>query len=570
MAAQGRVDGATIEVIRSYLVSVADEMRVTLIRTAFNPVIYEVLDFGISVYNEDLELIAEAPGVTRFVGANDYAIRKGVEYVGVENLGRSDVVVLNYPYWNGAHAYDATVFAPVFAPGKDTPFAYLVVRAHWLDLGAKDPGYVLDSTDMHQEGLIFPGTKLFNAGQPNREILELIKFNSRMPDAVLGDLNAQVAAIRTGERRLLELIEKFGHELLTAAIKAILDHGERTARRALAGLPDGSWTAVDWVDDDGISDEPLKLCVTVTIADGTCVIDWDGSAPAARGPVNMPYGSTISTCRMAFKGLTSPHEPTNAGQMRPLVVKAEPGSLMHAVYPAPTFTLWTGMVALELIFKALAQGIPERLATSSGGEVPGYMMVGVHPDTHKLFAVSNGEAIGWGATAEHDGADLLNHLCQTVVRNTPIEVMEAKTTMLFERVEAIADSGGAGRWRGGVGLRRDIRFLGPGELITVAKKTRSRPWALEGGREPEPNTLIVHPDTSRERRLSTRRVPVEAGDHFRVLSAGGGGRGEPREREPERVREDVLDGFVTPGAARQIYGVDAQTWERVATEGGAE
>jgi N-methylhydantoinase B len=148
--------------------------------------------------------------------------------------------------------------------------------------------------------------------------------------------------------------------------------------------------------------------------------------------------------------------------------------------------------------------------------------------------------------------------------------MEAKTTMLFERVEAIADSGGAGRWRGGVGLRRDIRFLGPGELITVAKKTRSRPWALEGGREPEPNTMIAYPDTPREHRLSTRRVPVEAGDRFRVLSAGGGGRGEPHRREPERVREDVFDGFVTPEAARQIYGVDPVTWERVPTEEGAE
>jgi N-methylhydantoinase B len=559
------VDGATVEVIRSYLVSVAEEMRVTLIRTAFNPVIYEVLDFGISVYDSDLELVAEAPGVTRFVGANDYAIRKGVEYVGTENFARGDVVVLNYPYWNGAHAYDATVFAPVFAPKGEVPLAYLVVRAHWLDLGAKDPGYVLDSTDMHQEGMIFPGTKIINAGKPNREIFELIRFNSRMPDAVLGDLNAQVAAIRTGERRLLELVEKFGEDQLAAAIQAVLDHGERTARRALANLPEGSWTAVDWVDDDGISDERIKLCVTVTIASGRFIVDWNGSAPAARGPINMPFGSTISTCRMAFKGLTSPHEPTNAGQMRPLTVKAEPGTLMHAVYPAPTFTLWTGMVALELIFKALAQGMPDRLAASSGGEVPGYMMVGLHPDTRRLFAVSNGEAIGWGAAPDHDGGDLLNHLCQTVVRNTPMEVMEAKTTMLFERAEAVANSGGAGRWRGGVGLRRDIRFLGAGEMVTVAKKTRSRPWALGGGREPEPNTLIAFPGTSRERRVSTRRVPVNAGDRFRVISAGGGGRGNPLEREPERVRDDVLDGFVTPEAALEVYGVDAGTWKRSVT-----
>jgi N-methylhydantoinase B len=563
-ASAGRqVDAATVEVVRNYLISVAEEMRVTLIRTAFNPVIYEVLDFGISVYDARLELVAEAPGVTRFVGANDYAIRKGIDYVGVENLDPGDVVVLNYPYWNSAHTYDATLFAPVFAPGDEAPSGYLVVRAHWLDLGAKDPGYVLDSTDMHQEGLIFPGTKVIKRGVPDRQILELIRFNSRMPDAVLGDLNAQIAAIRTGERRFLELIAKFGHETLERCVEEILDHGERVACRALATFPEGTWVASDWIDGDGITNDPIHLQVRVTIAGGSFEIDWDGSAPAARGPVNMPFGSTISTCRMAFKALTSPHEPTNAGQMRPLRVRAEPGTLMHAVYPAPTFTLWTGMVALELIFKALAQGVPERLAASSGGEVPGYMMVGIHPDTKRLFAVSNGEAVGWGAAPDHDGADILNHLCQTVVRNTPIEVMETKTTMFFERAEIVTDSGGPGRFRGGVGMRRDVRFLGAGEVVTVSKKTTSPPWALDGGHESVPNTLIAYPDTPRERRVSTERIPVEPGDRFRVMGAGGGGRGDPRLREPERVREDVIDGFVSPEAARAIYGVEPETGRRL-------
>jgi N-methylhydantoinase B len=555
-AERERLDGATVAVIRSHLVSVAEEMRVTLRRTAFSPVIYEVLDFGISVYDAKLDLVAEAPGVTRFVGANDYSIHMGVRHVGAETLRRGDVVLLNYPYWNGAHVSDATLFAPVFADRAESPFAYLVVRAHWLDLGAKDAGYVLDSTDMHQEGLVFPGTRIVKAGRLDEELVALIRFNSRLPDAVIGDLNAQIAALRTGERRTVELLARFGSELVERAIAAVLEHGERTARRGLAELPKGTWTAVDWLDDDGISDEPLRMQATVTVADDRFVVDFAGSAGAARGPVNMPFGSTISTCRMAFKALTSPHEPANAGQMRPLAVHAEPGTLFHAVYPAPTFTLWTGIVALELILKALAQGMPDRLAASSGGEVPGYMMVGIHPDTSRLFAVSNGEAVGWGATAQHDGANLVNHLCQTVVRNTPIEVLEQRTTMLFERVEAVRDSGGPGRHRGGVGLRRDIRFRGDGELLTVAKKTRSRPWALEGGVEPEPNAMILFPGTARERRVSTRRTPVRAGDRFTVVSAGGGGHGNPREREPALVREDVLEGYVSALAASSIYGVE--------------
>jgi N-methylhydantoinase B len=550
------VDGATVEVVRSYLHAAAEEMRATLIRTAFNPVIYEVLDFGISIYDAKLDLVGEASGLTFFLGANDYAIRKGVDYVGVEKLEQGDIVLMNYPYWNGAHSMDTTLFAPVFDGVDESPFAYLVVRAHWLDLGAKDAGYVLDSTDMHQEGLIFPGTKVFKAGKADPEILDLIRFNSRLPDLVLGDFNAQVACLRTGERRMKELLAKFGRETIEAAVEVILDHGERTTLKALEGLPKGTWTAVDWLDDDGISDEPLRMQATVTIADDRFEVDFAGSHGTAKGPVNMPFGATIAMCKVALKGITSPYEPANGGQMRPLVVTAEPGNLFHAVYPAPTFTLWTGIVALELIYKAIGQGMPERLMASSGGDLPGYMLVGIHPDTAKLFAISNSDPVGWGATASHDGADATNHIAETVMRNTPVEVLEARTTMMFDRIEMRTDSGGAGRHRGGVGIRRDIRFHADGEFLTVTKKTKTRPWALAGGHEPDPNTMILFPETERERRVSTKRTPVQAGDTARVLTAGGGGHGDPRERDPERVREDVHEGYVSPEVAREVYGVD--------------
>ena len=200
-----KVDGAITEVVQSYLNAVANEMRATLVRTAFNPVIYEVLDFGISIYDARLDLVAEAPGLTFFLGANDYSVRKVVEFLGVATLAPGDVILSNYPYWNGAHTYDATLLAPVFEPGANNLFSTLCIRAHWMDLGAKDPGYVLDSTDMHQEGVVFPGTRIFRNGKANQEIIDLVRFNSRMPDLVIGDLNAQVAALRTGERRMLEI-----------------------------------------------------------------------------------------------------------------------------------------------------------------------------------------------------------------------------------------------------------------------------------------------------------------------------------------------------------------------------
>lgn len=556
------LDGATIEVVRSYLLAAAEEMRTTLIRTAFNPVIYEVLDFGISLYDEKLELIAEAPGLTFFLGANDFSLQKGVEYVGAENLFPGDIVMLNYPYWNAAHAYDATLFAPVFLPDEAHPDAdgtlvgYVCVRAHWMDLGAKDPGYVLDSTDVHQEGMLFPGTKVFSRGKAVHDIHELIRFNSRMPDVVLGDLHAQVSAIRTGERRLVEIMQKFGKPAVDEAVGVIKAHSEQNTIDALAALPQGSWTAVDWMDDDGISDDPIRMEVTVTIADGTFTVDFAGSSPATKGPVNMPFGATIALCKVVLKNLTSPEQPSNAGTTVPLRVLAEPGTLFHAVYPAPTFTLWTGIVALELVYKALAQGMPDRLAASSGGDVPGFMMVGDHPDTGEFFAISNNDPVGWGGTPHHDGLDATIHLSESTVRSTPLEVLEARSGMLFERLEIRTDSGGAGKHRGGAGLQRDIRFVSPGEFLSVIKKTRTAPWALEGGLEPEPNQVVVFPGTDREARVSTKRVPVQPGDLIRLLTAGGGGHGDAAERDPELVRRDVSEGYVSREAAASVYGVE--------------
>ena len=548
------IDGATAEVVRSYLVSAAREMKATLVRTAFNPVIYEVLDFGISMYDRNLELIAEAPGLTMFLGANDYSVKKVVDYMGVDAFESGDVVISNYPYWNAAHTYDVSLIGPVFVPGLVGPFGFLCVRAHWADLGAKDPGYVLDSTDMHQEGIVFPGTKIIKRGREDREIIELIRFNSRMPEIVVGDFNAMVASLRTGERRLREIVAKFGRETVDAAIAAILDHGERATARALARLPRGSWSAEDIIDDDGISDDPIPMKATVSISDDAFTVDFTGSAGTQKGPVNMPFGTTLAMCKVVFKSLTTPDTPSNAGHSRALRVIAEPGNLFHAVYPAPTFTLWTGIVGLELLFKALAQAMPERFSASSGGDVPGFMMLGVHPDTGKFFALSNNDPVGWGASPGHDGASALIHLSESIVRNTPLEVLETNTTMFFERFELRCDSGGPGKFRGGLGLRRDIRFLSDGEFLTVMKKTRSRPWALAGGMEPDANTVIAFPGTRKELRMSTRRVPVKAGDRVTVLTAGGGGHGVPLERDPALIAEDLRDGFVSPEAARRDYG----------------
>jgi len=549
-----RLDGATVEVIRNYVASVAEQMRRTLVRAAFNPVIYDVLDFGISMYDKDMSLMAEAAGITHFLGANDHAIVKGCEYVGVDTMSEGDVYLLNYPYWSGAHAYDAMLFAPVFEGQQTRPSAYLAVRAHWMDLGAKDPGYVLDSTDMHQEGLIFPGTKIVSKGEVVHDITELIRFNSRLPDLTIGDFHAQLAALRTGDARLRQVWQKFGVETVEQAIRQVIEHGEAVARRAVAALPDGVWTAVDYCDDDNITDDLIRMQVTVTIAGDTMTADYNGSESAVAGPVNLPIGATMGIAKATFKSLTTADEPTNAGHFRPLVVQAEPGNFFHAVYPAATFTQWSAIVASELIHKALAEVI-DTIPASSGGDEPGFMAVGFDPRTQTDFVTSNNEGIGWGATKDHDGGTAQQHPSQTTVRNTPVEVLEHKSPIFHERLELVPDSGGAGRHRGGLGVLREVRYLAEAEVLSMKKRSKTPPWAMYGGHETEPSGMVIWPGTDREIRVGMYRATLKPGERFINTTAGGGGYGHPLERETSAVVADVLDGYVTAQTALDVYGV---------------
>ncbi len=562
--AGAKTSGITSEIIRSHLASAAEEMRRTLIRTAFNPVIYDVLDFGISIYDDNLDLVVEAPGVPSFIGANDYAVRKAIEYVGKEDLDSGDIYFMNYPYWNSAHTYDATLFAPIFSNYRSSELiGFEVIRAHWMDLGAKDPGYVLDSTSIHQEGIVFPGTRLYRKGEPVKEILEIMRFNSRMPEAIMGDLNAQVSSIRTGERRIHQIVEKFGLSAVRETISRLYESGEKYSLDALAKLPHGTWSAEDFLDDDGISDELIPMKATVSISAREFKVDFAGSAGAARGPVNMPFGGTHSLCKIVFKSLTTPKLPSNAGNYRPLKVEAPPGSLFHAVYPAPTFTLWTGIVALELVYKAVAQGLSEYISASSGGDLPGFMMLGIHPETGKFYALSNNEPVGWGAAPNHDGANALQHHSVGIGRNTPIEVLEMRTGMLIERLELRKDSGGAGKFRGGLGLRRDIRFVFDGELLSVMKKSKTRTWGLAGGQGTDPSGLYIFRGTAQEKRVGTFRFPARKGEWCTLETAGGGGYGNPMERDPEAVLEDVLDGYVSIEAAKSLYGVSLTSKDEI-------
>ncbi|WP_255171167.1 hydantoinase B/oxoprolinase family protein [Natrononativus amylolyticus] len=572
-------DAATVEVVRNYLTSAATEMQRTLIRTAYNTIIYEILDFGISLYDRDRNLIADSPGLALFLGANDYALDKLVEHLGEENMEPGDVIIMNYPYWSSTHTLDVGVFAPIFREGEDADaeenelIGYAATRAHWLDLGAKDAGYVLDSTDVHQEGVIFPGTKVYKRGEPDEEILDLIRFNSRIPEKVLGDLNAQIAAIRTGKRRLRELHGKYGSETVDRCIERIHDHGERTAREAVRELPDGTWSAVDYAD--GTTGELIRIEVEVTIDGEEVRFDFSNSDDEVEGPLNLPRGMTETVSKLCFKSITTPEEVSNAGQYAPMSIHAPEGNLFHATYPAPTFTIWTAIVSIDVVYKALAKAMPDRIPASSGGDLNDIMLYGVDPDTGRQFVEANNDAVGWGATDTHDGANAVMHISETMVQNIPVEVFENKAPIEFDELSLRRDSGGAGEHRGGLGLRRDFRIAHPVGALSIIQKTRKPGWGIDGGKPGAKNGVVL--DLVDDADADDDRVQVLVdntdiydddqlwvgmfrgefvpGDVISNRTGGGGGYGNPLERDPEAVREDVIDGYVSRETAREVYGV---------------
>jgi N-methylhydantoinase B len=548
------LDPITVEVIHNYLLSAAREMNRNLIRTSYSTIIYEIHDFGLGIYDRDCRLLAEAPGLAVFTRGNDYGLKKMVEFLGYDNLQPGDLILLNYPYWSSAHILDVMASSPIFY--KDKLMGFTAVKQHWLDLGQKDPGYCLDTTEVFQEGLVFPCSKIYKQGQLDKELEQLIRFNSRMPDRVIGDMNAQISSCRTGERRIVELIEKFGPDTFDEAVEAILDHGERIARARLAELPQGTWSAEDYVDDDGIDKETLvKLKATVTVTGEEMVVDWTGSDPAVKGPINLPIGLTTGICALVFKGITTPDTPANEGNFRPLRVIAPEGSIMHALTPAPTFTLWTGLLAPEVVTKALAQGMPDLIPACSGGDVFDVMGLGVHPKTGKMWLEATNEGVGFGAHAGGDGENGIMHMSEPGCRNNPVEVLETKAPWLIDTYALRRDSGGPGQHRGGLGLTRTYRFLAPSSALTLVKKTKTKPWGMANGGDGENGQVILRPGTEREEVTGMIYESMTGGDVLINNSGGGGGWGDPFTRDPDKVLDDVRNDYVSIEHAHADYGV---------------
>jgi N-methylhydantoinase B len=552
------IDPFTVEIVKDSLVAIGDEMFVALQRTSKSTIIYEVLDFASGLIDARGQLITQGNGVTGFLGTLTFAVREVLDKFGLEGLAPGDVLITNDPYsGGGTHLSDVSLIVPIFY--EDELIAFSASKAHWTEVGGKDPGsWTTDATEVFQEGLQFPCVKLYEESRPVQSLIDLIEANVRLPDMTLGDMYAQAASLRLGERRFQELCDKYGADVVLGSIEALLDYGERMTRLELEKLPKGTYEAEDWIDDDGIGNGPFPVRVKVTITDEEFVCDFTGTHPQVPGPVNCTLTGLHSGVRTVLKAITSPTIPVNEGCFRPLKVVCPPGTIFTAERPAAVSTYWETMeYVTDLVWKALAPVVPERLTAGHFLSVCGVVVAGMHPDTNELFLLVEPQAGGWGAGAAKDGESGLVCVGDGETYVIPIEVAETRYGIIVDQYSFDVTDAGAGRHRGGRGLIRDYRAA-VDEITLTATFGRHKyvPWGVGGGQPGSPNAVrLLHADGREVVVGKCARYPLKQGEVARLITGTGGGWGKPLERPVDDVVEDVRDGYVSVQQAERDYGV---------------
>jgi N-methylhydantoinase B len=550
------VDPITTEIVRSAFKAAADEMNATLIRSAYTPIIYEMKDCSVALLDAEHRVLGQSAGLPIFLGNLEICTRLTEEAYGREAWRPGDVWVMNDSYMTGTHLNDMTVFGPIFH--EDELVGFAACRAHWLDVGAKDPGGPMDSTEIYQEGIRVPPVKVVEGGVERRDVVELLGRNSRFSYPAIGDLGAQIACVNTGANRLAAIIERHGIDTLLAARNEIFAQTERLEREAVAAIPDGVYTAEGCLDDDGIGTEPCWVRVRVEVSGEEMVVDLTGSDDMQAGPVNCGEAQAISAARVAYKLLINPDNPPDGGAFRALSVRVRRGSMLAATDPAPCQWYFTPLgLLIDLVVRALAYALPERAAAASYGDSMVISMSGIDPRNGRPWLDLEPTIGGWGAWQGSDGQDGLINNVNGSLKDLPIEVFETKFPMRLTEYGFRADSGGAGRWRGGNGIVRQYE-VGCDELTLYLwfERSTTPAWGLMGGADATPPIVVINEGRDDEQRLlKCSRVKLQRGDAIRTMTGGGGGFGPAGDREHDLVHADVRNGHVSPRAAREVYGV---------------
>lgn len=552
-----QVDAVTREVIQNQLISIVREMSHSLARASYSPIIYEVKDFSNVLVRPTCELVAQAEGIPVFLGAMAPVLAAVLEHHPLEGMRPGDVFVSNDPYaGNGTHKNDVNVVRPIFDGDELVLFA--ICKAHWTDIGGKDPGsWSPDARSIFQEGVNIPPLRLIAEGRMNDQLLEMILANTRLRANNEGDLLAQLGACHVAEIRVHELLAQYSWDEVDAYITSLMDYAEAQTRAEIARIPDGVYEAEDWVDSDGVSDEPFRIAVRVTVRGSDIELDFTDCPPQRYGGCgNATWVSTGAAARVAFKCATLPHASTNDGTYRPLTVRTKPGTVVHPVPPAPV-TCWgdVGRAVIECVLRALGDADPTRTIAGFYGNVDGLAISGDDQRTGRPYIHFSPYAGGWGARAEKDGINALCPIINGDNSNVPCEVVENRYPLRVERYELVEDSGGAGRRRGGLGVRIDYRVLSDGATISASlDRYAIAPPGLAGGHDGGLSGLYLIEGDRTQPAHKCAGVDVPRGTVVSHRTGGGGGYGDPRERDPRDLAQDVADGYVSEDAAREIYG----------------
>ncbi|HUF41377.1 MAG TPA: hydantoinase B/oxoprolinase family protein [Verrucomicrobiae bacterium] len=552
------VDPITVEIIRCALKAAANEMSAVLKKTAYNMMIYEVQDYCVAVLDHEGRTMSQNEGALPiFLADLGVAVQDGIEVYGKENIHPGDVFLVNHPEICGQHLNNMAVYTPFFR--GDRLLCFLAVRAHWIDVGGGSTGFGSSHTrDVFEEGLQIRSVKIYKQGRPNTEVLRLIADNIRFPESSLGDLRAQIACCRTGEERLAQLCRKYGEACFQEAVEVIWNQTDKLVRAAVRAIPDGRYRAASFLDNDGKDlSKTVPININVEVRGDELTIDYSEVSDQVPGFINCGPSGGMAAARVAFKALTGPDREVNEGSFRALKVILPPGKLLSARRPAPiggwSLSLPT---VLDTIFRALAPALPERVPAAHKGDMGGYAIFGTHPRTGRRYVCQNIIGGGWGGRPFEDGASASVSMCQGDVKNTPIELQELYYPLLYECHRLRTDSGGRGQYRGGLGVEVRVKPL---HEIFVSRNTdriQCPPWGLLGGGQGAVNETRIRRN-GKEEILPGKfsHLLVHPGETLTFLTAGGGGYGDPDERDAAALRRDLDLGYVSPDEAKQTHPV---------------
>jgi N-methylhydantoinase B len=569
----GKVDPVVTEILRNAFIAVTEEMKTNLMRTAYNIIIYEALDFTTGLFTATGETVSIGLGLPMFIRGMAETVKAKLRHFGLDGMAPGDILITNDSYTTGSHLNHVTLTLPIFHKGEVVAFSCCM--AHWLDIGGTlNRG---NTTDIYSEGLQIPYLKYQSAGTVNRDLVDIIRMNVRIPSRAMGDLRAQVTAVKTGERRVKELLQRYGREAYVDAIAAIMDRSEQSARARTLTIPDGTYEAESFMDDDGIEiGRKVPIKVKVIVAGDEMTIDLTDMSPQVRGYFNSGITTGYGCTQVAYKCLTSPTDyPVNDGSFRSLKSIVPAGRVVSAVRPAPMRKWMTyPMTVIDTVFKALQPAIPDRVIAGHHADLVISNFHGIDRKTRQFFISSMGPlGGGWGAKRDEDGVSATVCINDGDTHNSPNEQTETKFPLVIESCRLIPDSGGAGKRRGGLGVETVVRSRGDIVFAAQVDRILCKPWGLEGGHDATGNEIAVRSDGAWQTEFANGKLNIDrlkAGDAVRLRSGGGGGYGSPLERPVDEVLADVRQGYVTIGAAASYYGVvvdpDTLALDQAATE----